>query len=131
LELLLGPPAADTSSTLDNFGRIWGLPSRCSAALAKRLWSITGALLGEDAAGHSASAIGRLRDGWQDDHAAWQKCDLSARRYVYVWADGIYLQARLADEKQCILVLIGATPEDRQGARRVQRWCEEKCQRLA
>ena len=89
------------------------------------------ALLGEDAAGISASAIGHLRDGWQDAHAAWQKCDLSARRYVYVWADGIYLQARLADEKQCILVLIGATPEDRQGARRVQRWCEGKCQRLA
>ena len=71
------------------------------------------ALLGEDAAGLSASAIGRLRDGWQDDHAAWQRRDLSARRYVYVWADGIYLQARLADEKQCILVLIGATPEGR------------------
>ena len=48
------------------------------------------ALLGEDAAGLSASAIGRLRDGWQDDHAAWQKRDLSARRYVYVWADGIH-----------------------------------------
>ena len=71
------------------------------------------ALLGKDAAGLSASAIGRLRDGWQDDHAAWQKRDLSARRYVYVWADGIYLQARLEDEKQCILVLIGATPEGR------------------
>jgi transposase-like protein len=71
------------------------------------------ALLGEDAAGLSASAIGRLRDGWQDDHATWQKRDLSARRYVYVWADGIHLQARLADEKQCILVLIGATPEGR------------------
>ena len=36
-----------------------------------------------------------------------------AKRYVYVWADGIYLQARLEDEKQCILVLIGATPEGR------------------
>jgi putative transposase len=71
------------------------------------------ALLGADAAGLSASAIGRLRDGWQDDHAAWQKRDLSARRYVYVWADGIHLQARLEDEKQCILVLIGATPEGR------------------
>ena len=71
------------------------------------------ALLGAEAAGLSASAIGRLRDGWQDDHAAWQKRDLSARRYVYVWADGIHLQARLEDEKQCILVLIGATPEGR------------------
>src|SRR6516165_470708 len=36
---------------------------------------------------------------------------LSAKRYVYVWADGIYLQARLEDAKQCILVIIGATPE--------------------
>jgi putative transposase len=71
------------------------------------------ALLGKDAAGLSASAIGRLKDGWQDDHAAWQKRDLSAKRYVYVWADGIHLQARLEDEKQCILVIIGATPEGR------------------
>ncbi|MFZ4580920.1 MAG: IS256 family transposase [Myxococcota bacterium] len=69
------------------------------------------ALLGRDAAGLSASAVGRLKDGWQDDHAAWQKRDLSAKRYVYMWADGIHMQARLEDEKQCILVIIGATPE--------------------
>lgn len=71
------------------------------------------ALLGKDAAGLSASVIGRLKDGWLDEHAAWQKRDLSARRYVYVWADGIHLEARLEDEKQCILVIIGATPEGR------------------
>jgi hypothetical protein len=61
----------------------------------------------------SASAIGCLKDGWLDEHTAWRKRDLSAKRYVYIWADGIHLQARLEDEKQCILVLIGATPEDR------------------
>src|SRR6202035_2901307 len=71
------------------------------------------ALLGKDAAGLSASAIGRLKDGWLDEHTAWQGRDLSAKRYVYIWADGIHLQARLEDEKQCILVLIGATPEGR------------------
>jgi transposase-like protein len=71
------------------------------------------ALLGKDASGLSASAIGRLKDGWQDDHTAWAKRDLSAKRYVYIWADGIHMQARLEDEKQCILVLIGATPEGR------------------
>lgn len=71
------------------------------------------ALLGKDAAGLSASAIGRLKDGWQDEHAAWQKRDLSMRRYVYIWADGIHLEARLEDEKQCILVIIGTTPEGR------------------
>ena len=69
------------------------------------------ALLGKDAPGLSASTIGRLKEGWQDDHAAWAKRDLSAKRYVYIWADGIHLQARLEEEAQCILVIIGATPE--------------------
>jgi putative transposase len=69
------------------------------------------ALLGKDAPGLSPTAIIRLKDGWIDECDAWQKRNLSAKRYVYVWADGIYLQARLEDEKQCILVLIGATPE--------------------
>ena len=71
------------------------------------------ALLGKDAPGLSASTISRLKEMWSDEHARWRKRDLSTRRYVYVWADGIYLQARLDDEKQCILVLIGATPEGR------------------
>jgi len=71
------------------------------------------ALLGKDSAGLSASAIGRLKDGWLDEHTAWRKRDLSAKRYLYIRADGIHLQARLEDEKQCILVLIGATPEGR------------------
>jgi putative transposase len=69
------------------------------------------ALLGKDAPGLSASTIARLKDAWIDEHARWKNRDLSARRYVYVWADGIHLQARLEDEKQCILVIIGATPE--------------------
>ena len=51
--------------------------------------------------GLSASAIGRLKDGWLDEHTAWQKRDLSAKRYVYIWVDGIPLQARLEDEKRC------------------------------
>src|SRR5665811_2443527 len=44
------------------------------------------ALLGKDAAGFSASAIGRLKEGWLDEHTAWQKRELSAKRYVYIWA---------------------------------------------
>ncbi len=71
------------------------------------------ALLGKDAPGLSAGTISRLKEVWTDEHMRWKRRDLSARRYVYVWADGIYLQARLEDEKQCILVLIGATPEGR------------------
>ena len=71
------------------------------------------ALLGKDAPGLSASTIAQLKEIWLGEHEHWRKRDLSARRYVYVWADGIYLQARLEDAKQCILVLIGATPEGR------------------
>ena len=71
------------------------------------------ALLGKDAPGLSASTIARLKEVWIDEHEHWKKRDLSAKRYVYVWADGIYLQARLEDAKQCILVIIGATPEGR------------------
>ena len=55
--------------------------------------------------------ISRLTAEWQADYDAWQKRDLSARRYVYVWADGVYLQARMEDNAECMLVLIGATPE--------------------
>jgi transposase-like protein len=69
------------------------------------------ALLGKDASGLSPQVISRLKMDWQAEHDLWRKRDLSARRYVYIWADGVYLQGRLEDEKQCILVIIGATPE--------------------
>ena len=69
------------------------------------------ALLGKDAPGLSASTIGRLKDAWSDEHVRWSQRDLSAKRYVYFWADGIHVQARLEDDAQCLLVIIGATPE--------------------
>jgi putative transposase len=69
------------------------------------------ALLGRDAGGLSASTIGRLKEAWSEEHARWSKRDLSAKRYVYFWVDGIHVQARLEDEAQCLLVIIGATPE--------------------
>ena len=69
------------------------------------------ALLGKDAPGLSASTIARLKEVWVDEHKRWNERDLSAKRYVYAWADGIHLQARLEDDAQCILVIIGATPE--------------------
>jgi len=72
-----------------------------------------GALLGREAPNLSPSVIGRLRDDWGADYARWQRRDLSARRYVYVWADGVYLQARVEPQAECMLVLIGATPEGR------------------
>ncbi|MGX9981760.1 IS256 family transposase [Methylobacterium fujisawaense] len=71
------------------------------------------ALLGKDAPNLSPAVVTRLTATWADEYARWQGRDLSARRYVYVWADGVYLQARMEDQAECMLVLIGATPEGR------------------
>ena len=66
------------------------------------------ALLGPDAPGLSASTISRLKETWQDELKSWQHRDLSAKRYVYFWVDGIYFEARLEEAKQCMLVIMGA-----------------------
>ena len=65
-------------------------------------------LLGPDAAGLSAATIRRLVNAWQDEHRRWQGRDLRAKRYLYVWADGVYFAPRLEHDRQCVLVLIGA-----------------------
>jgi len=70
-----------------------------------------GALLGKEAPNLSPSVVARLRGEWEADYTRWQRRDLSARRYVYIWADGVYLQARMEPQAECMLVLIGATPE--------------------
>jgi transposase-like protein len=103
------PPYARRSKSIETLLPILYLKGISSGDLADAL----AALLGKDAAGLSATTIGRLKEVWQDDHALWRKRDLSTKRYVYMWADGIHLEARLEDEKQCILVLIGATAEGR------------------
>src|SRR5271163_1207915 len=61
--------------------------------------------------GISAAVIARLNSEWEDEYRRWQKRDLSARHYVYVWADGVYLQARMEPQAECMLVLMGATAE--------------------
>ncbi len=72
------------------------------------------ALLGPEARGLSASTITRLKAGWEDEQKDWAHRSLSSKQYVYIWADGVYFNIRLADpgnKRQCILVLMGATPE--------------------
>jgi putative transposase len=66
-------------------------------------------LLGAQAAGLSASTISRLKAKWMEDHQHWQQRSLIGKRYVYVWADGIYFNLRNEDDRQCLLVLIGVT----------------------
>ena len=68
------------------------------------------ALVGQEAPGLSPGTISRLKSVWQQDLDQWQRSDLSGKRYVYFWADGIYCNVRM-DDKQCLLVIIGATEE--------------------
>ena len=71
------------------------------------------AILGADAPNLSPGVISRLTGEWQQEYDRWQRRDLSARRYVYIWADGVYLQARMEPQAECMLVILGATPEGR------------------
>ena len=71
------------------------------------------ALVGSQAAGLSATTITRLMTAWQDEHRRWSRRSLAGRQYVYLWADGIHFNIRLEEDRQCILVLMGATAEGR------------------
>ena len=66
------------------------------------------ALLGPDAPGLSATTVTRLKTAWAEEYERWLRRDLSAKRYVYLWADGVYFSPRLEHDKQCLLVIIGA-----------------------
>lgn len=66
------------------------------------------ALLGESARGLSANTISRLKNDWIHEHERWQRQDLSCKKYVYFWADGIYSHVRM-DDRLCLLVIIGVT----------------------
>ena len=68
------------------------------------------ALVGKDAPGLSPATVSRLKSVWQDNLDEWQKQDISDKRYAYIWADGIYCNVRM-EEKQCLLVIIGATED--------------------
>ena len=101
------PPYARRSKSLEVLIPILYLKGLSSGDFAEAL----AALLGPDAGGLSASTVARLKDAWAEEHARWAKRDLSAKRYVYFWVDGIHVQARLETHAQCLLVIVGTTPE--------------------
>lgn len=73
------------------------------------------ALLGEEAVSNfSASTITRLLEVWQEEYRAWRKRSLAQKKYVYIWADGLYFKVRLGDDERiACLVIIGALPDGR------------------
>ena len=68
-------------------------------------------LFGVEAKGISATTVTRLKAAWEEEHRVWSKRSLKGKHYVYVWVDGIHFNIRLEDDRQCILVLMGATAD--------------------
>ncbi len=68
------------------------------------------ALIGKAAKGFSQPVVSKLKKNWKGEYDIWRKRDLSKKRYVYIWVDGIHANVRM-DDKQCILVVIGATKD--------------------
>lgn len=66
------------------------------------------ALTGQDIGGVSEATVCRLKEQWRDEYETWAQSSLADKRYVYIWADGVYFNIRLKGERQCILVVIGA-----------------------
>lgn len=71
------------------------------------------ALLGTGAKGLSATTITRLKDTWEDEFQEWTKRSLEGKKFVYLWVDGVHFNIRLEEDRQCILVLMGATEDGR------------------
>lgn len=71
------------------------------------------AILGEGAAGLSPSTICRLKAIWEEEFKEWNTRDLSGKRFVYFWADGIYFSVRLTDDRPCVLVIVGTREDGR------------------
>jgi len=71
------------------------------------------ALLGSEAAGFSATTISRLLSVWQEEYKAWRKRSLAGKEYVYVWANGVYFNIRLEEDRLACLVIVGVLPDGR------------------
>jgi transposase-like protein len=71
------------------------------------------ALVGPNCPGLSASTVTRLKTSWEGEFQEWNQRSLEGKQYVYLWADGVHFNIRLEEDRQCILVLMGATADGR------------------
>jgi transposase-like protein len=104
------PPYLRRSKAIDELIPWLYLKGISTGVFSEALRSLTG----DPVDAVSATTIGRLKETWAHDYDAWNKRDLSSKQYAYIWADGIHVHVRLEDQenqRQCILVLVGATVE--------------------
>ena len=86
------------------------------------------ALLGKNAKGMSSSTISRLKQVWEEEYTNWCSRNLSHKRYVYVWADGVHFNMRSNDEHACVLVLLGVTQLGKKEIISIQVGYKESCE---
>ena len=100
---LLIPPYLKRTESIEELLPVLYLKGISTGDFSEALRSI----LGTNAKGLSAGTISRLKEQWQEEHKSWSKRDLERKKYVYIWADGVYFNIRSEEAKQCILVVIG------------------------
>jgi transposase-like protein len=98
------PPYLRRTPTLENLIPILYLKGVSTSSMAAAL----APLLGSNAAGLSPTTIVRLIEGWQEEYDTWSRRSLKDEEIVYLWADGIYCNVRLEDDRPCLLVVVGA-----------------------
>jgi transposase-like protein len=101
------PPYLRRVPSLENLIPILYLKGVSTSSMAAAL----APLLGSNAAGVSATTVVRLIESWQEEYGTWCKRSLKNEEVVYIWADGIYCNVRLQDERPCLLVVVGARPD--------------------
>jgi transposase-like protein len=70
-------------------------------------------LVGSKAASLSPTTVVRLKAVWIEEFETWSKRSLEDKQYVYLWVDGVHFNIRLEEDRQCILVVMGATADGR------------------
>jgi len=106
---LILPPYVRRSPTMDSLIPLLYLKGISTNDIPEALEPI----LGPGAKGLSAANITKLTEGWHDDFQQWNNRSLQNKEYVYIWADGIYFNVRLSEDRPCLLVLVGSLPDGR------------------
>jgi putative transposase len=101
------PPYLRRSKSMDELLPLLYLKGISTGAFQESLTP----LFGEQAKNLSPGVISRLKSAWESEYYQWHKRDLSKKTYVYWWVDGIYLQARMEDARDCVLVVIGVNDQ--------------------
>jgi putative transposase len=98
------PPYMRRSPTIDTLIPVLYLKGVSTGDMSEALEAI----LGSGSPGLSSATIVRLKEFWSEEYQSWSRRDLTGIRYLYFWADGIYFNVRLDEDRPCMLVIMGA-----------------------